>query len=442
MEGQAARGHDVGAFLTARHLPLVGRPFMRRWSRRGVTYHELVNAPIAQHWSRGTRRPLQDLDEPGSERRFAEVLARRRPEIVHFQHLAGVPSSLPAIARTAGARTVMTLEDYQPLCPTLKLYDSHGQICLRHEVGPECARCCRDAPGDAAHLVEQTVRHELVAAKARVPGLRRVSFGRAGHAVGGVPARAARTEPGGPAPAEAYQRRREQNLRRLDGIDVLIAQSPRVAEIYRALGVRNPSLRSMQLTLPHIERLTPRRLDAPPARVTFATLNGAASAAKGARLLLEAARALAGEPYRLLVLGHVDEGVRAELVSLEEVELRGEYTTRELDTLLDEVDVGLVPSVWEEAYGYVGPELLAKGIPVIGNAIGGIPEYVRDGETGWLNRSCSAAELAAHMRAALRAPEEVLRMHRKVLARRERLLKPMADHLAEVEAVYRGLGAS
>jgi glycosyltransferase involved in cell wall biosynthesis len=274
-----------------------------------------------------------------------------------------------------------------------------------------------------------------------VPGLRRISFGRAGYAVGGVPGRAVRSEGGGPAEPEAYQRRREENLRRLDGVDALIAQSRRVAEIYRTLGVRNPSLTPMQLTLPHIERLTPRRLEAPPARVAFAALNGAASAAKGARLLLEVARELAGEPYRLLVLGHVDDGLRAELASFAEVEMRGEYSTTTLDAALDEVDVGLVPSVWEEAYGYVGPELLAKGIPVIGNAIGGIPEYVRDGETGWLNRSCSAPELAVHMRAAIRAPEEVLRLHRSVLARRRELIKPMADHLAEVEAVYREAGA-
>jgi len=195
MEGQAARGHEVAAFISARHYPALRRPRLRRWTRRGVRYHELVNSPIVQHWSRGTRDPLRDLAEPESERRFAEVLARVRPQVVHFQHLAGVPSSLLAMARDAGARTVMTLEDYQPLCPTLKLYDSHGLICLRHEVGRECARCCRDAPGDARHLVEETVRHDLVALKERLPVLRRVSFGRAGHAVGGVPSRATRAAP-------------------------------------------------------------------------------------------------------------------------------------------------------------------------------------------------------------------------------------------------------
>jgi glycosyltransferase involved in cell wall biosynthesis len=442
MAGQAARGHHVAGFIGGRHLPLARRPFIRRRRRGAVTVHELLNTPIPQHWSAGTLRPDRDLREPVSERWFSRVLARETPDIVHFQHLAGLPSSLIGLAAGAGARTVMTLEDYQPLCPTLKLYDSHGLICLRHDVGAECARCCREAPGDAAHLVEQTARHTLVAAKLRVPGLRRVSFGRAGHAVGGLPTRSAATAGGRPAPAAEYQRRREENVRRLDAVDLLIAQSPRLAEIYSALGVDNPSLTPLQLTLPHIERLTPRRLAAPPDPVTFATMNGAASPAKGARVLLEAARALQGERFRLLVLGQVHAPLRAEMAAIEGVELRGEYDAGDLDVLLGEVDVGLVPSVWEEAYGFVGPEFLAKGIPVIGSALGGIPEYVRDGETGWLNRSASASELAAHMRTAVRRPDEVLALHRQVVARRTELIKPMAAHLDEVDALYAQLLSS
>jgi len=54
----------------------------------------------------------------------------------------------------------------------------------------------------------------------------------------------------------------------------------------------------------------------------------------------------------------------------------------ELDHILDEVDVGIMPSVREEAYGYAGMEFLAKGIPVISNAIGGLVDYTREGETG------------------------------------------------------------
>jgi glycosyltransferase involved in cell wall biosynthesis len=440
MEAQAARGHEVGFCGAAPHYPFLRRPRVHRWRRRGVAYHELFNGPIAQHWSAGTLHPEADLAEPWTEQAFAGVLAARRPDIVHFQHIAAVPSSLLGLARRSGARVVVTLEDYLPLCPTLKLLDIDGAICLRDEVGPQCARCCSHAPTGAGHLVEQTTRFELMRLKRAVPAVRHLSFPVLGPRVASrFSARKAPGAPPQPALPEAYQRRREVNVARLGEADALIAQSPRLAEIYRSLGV-TAELRPLRHTLPHVERLRPRRLERPPRPVTFATLNGCQSAAKGAHVVVEAVRRLHelgyGGRFRLLVLGQIDPGVQAELAGLDDVELGGSYGSDGLDALLEPVDVGLVPSIWEEAFGYVGVEFLAKGIPVIGNELGGIVEYVREGSTGWLNRSAGAPELARLMATAIDRPDEVLRLHREIVARRGELIVPMGRHVDEVQRIY------
>ena len=94
-------------------------------------------------------------------------------------------------------------------------------------------------------------------------------------------------------------------------------------------------------------------------------------------------------------------------------------------------------SVWEEAYGYAGIEFLAKGVPVIANAIGGMTDYTREGETGWLNRSCSAAELARIMAGIVERPEQISELNAKLLAGRDAIVKPMARHADEMEVVYR-----
>jgi glycosyltransferase involved in cell wall biosynthesis len=44
----------------------------------------------------------------------------------------------------------------------------------------------------------------------------------------------------------------------------------------------------------------------------------------------------------------------------------------------------LVPSHWQEPFGLVPCEAQAAGAPVVGYAIGALPEIVADGETGWL----------------------------------------------------------
>jgi glycosyltransferase involved in cell wall biosynthesis len=449
MEAQAARGHEVAFFGAARHHPLRRRPAVHRWRRRGVTMYELLNSPLPQHWAAGTLRPEADLSEPWTEQAFERVLEERRPDIVHFQHVAGVPSSLLGIARAAGARVVVTLEDYVLLCPTLKLLDIDGRICLRDDVGEQCARCCSYAPAGAEHLVGATVRYELMRLKRAVPGVRRMTFATAGPLLAAAAGRVVGLQGGPPAepapaprvqaPPSAYQRRREVNVARLDEADLLIAQSPRLAEIHRELGV-TADLRALRHTLPHIERLRPRQLDAPPRPVTFATLNGCQSPAKGAHVVVDAVRRLLdagyGGRFRLLVLGQVERALEGTLERLEGVEQRGVYESADLDALLEPVDVGLVPSIWEEAYGYVGLEFLAKGIPVIGSALGGIVEYVQDGSTGWLNRSAGPAELAQLMATAIDEPGEVVRLHRAIVERRDELILPMARHVDDVERAY------
>jgi glycosyltransferase involved in cell wall biosynthesis len=138
-----------------------------------------------------------------------------------------------------------------------------------------------------------------------------------------------------------------------------------------------------------------------------------------------------------MVFGPVHPSAAPRLASFPEAELLGEYDRFELDRLLADVDVGIMPSVWEEAYGFAGLELLAKGIPVVANRIGGIVDYVREGETGWLNDSCSAEGMAAILTRLLEDPGQVAEMSRRVLAARAGLVKPLAAHALEMEGIYR-----
>jgi glycosyltransferase involved in cell wall biosynthesis len=52
--------------------------------------------------------------------------------------------------------------------------------------------------------------------------------------------------------------------------------------------------------------------------------------------------------------------------------------------LIARSDVLVMPSVWQEVFGISIIEAYAYGKPVIASCIGGIPELVREGETGLL----------------------------------------------------------
>src|SRR5207244_892894 len=102
--------------------------------------------------------------EPHLERLFAEALGAFAPDVVHIQELASLPASLIDVTRRHGVPTLMTLQNYFPLCPTVYLYDADGEVCRREWPGETCVRCC--AGGDVlvamSHRVEEMYRERGV----------------------------------------------------------------------------------------------------------------------------------------------------------------------------------------------------------------------------------------------------------------------------------------
>jgi glycosyltransferase involved in cell wall biosynthesis len=451
MDAQAAAGHDVAYFFGGRRYPLVHRPRIRRWRRRGVQMLEVLSSPIPVGIDRGTRFPERDLEEPEVERFFDVALDEHRPDVLHIQELLGLPSAVVDLAHRRGVPVVMTLQDYFPLCPTLKLYDSHGRVCMRRDPAAECVRCCRHAPLGTRHIRDMTIAFELQRAGRVLPwardSARRTLTTVLPRMPSGLPVdeRAEQVEEP-PATEAAYRRRREVNLERLARIDALVGASTRATEIYATLGVPRARLRTLHLTAGHVAALEPRVIDSPPRPVRFATLAGAASEEKGCLLLLDAARRLEaiapGAAYTIDVHGVVNERVRSALERVPAVRIRRRYGAAELDSILEEADVGLIPSLWEEVLANAGLEFIAKGVPVVANALGGMPDYTIPGATGWLNRSCGAEELAGIMAAIVADPGQVVELNASIRARRDEFVTPLSRHTEQLEAIYEDLIAA
>ena len=435
MAEQVRRGHDVTYLFSGRQYPLARGPRLRSWQLPGVRMLEIVNSPLYDHG----RQPELEIAAPRVDQLFRHVLREIGPDIVHIQELAGLPFSLLDVADEAGVPTVVTLQDYFPVCSAFKLLDADGRICNRAEIGEDCRRTVFADDRPAGLLIDATLRHHVMLSRLPVGAARREALlNWAAPAISAVEARRRRGRDATPGTG-AFQRRRELNVERLNRVDRLIAMSERVAELYAERGVDHARVQTMQLTLEHIENLRPRRITGEPPLV-FATLAAFESVSKGARLLIDAVRALESHAtagrFQVLVFGGIDDDFAAEARNVPGFVIGRRYSRQELDAILDTADVGLMPSIWEEAYGYAGVEFLAKGIPVIANALGGMPEYTRPGVTGWLNQSCSAGELADIMRGLIESPGKVAEMNASVLSQRDSIVKPMHQHGQEMDAMY------
>ena len=67
-----------------------------------------------------------------------------------------------------------------------------------------------------------------------------------------------------------------------------------------------------------------------------------------------------------------------------EIEFVGWANRQQINKLLEASDLLVMPSLWPEPFGLVGPEAGMYGVPVAAFAVGGIPDWLVNGVNGYL----------------------------------------------------------
>jgi glycosyltransferase involved in cell wall biosynthesis len=123
---------------------------------------------------------------------------------------------------------------------------------------------------------------------------------------------------------------------------------------------------------------------------------------------------------RLIVLGHEDNksyaaGLREQVERLaldERVQFIGAMLQAELATRMRRASVFVLPSV-SEGLGRVVFEAMASGTPIVGSRVGGIPDMIEDGATGFLVPPGDELSLAEKISWLLKNPLEAEAMGKR-----------------------------
>jgi glycosyltransferase involved in cell wall biosynthesis len=102
------------------------------------------------------------------------------------------------------------------------------------------------------------------------------------------------------------------------------------------------------------------------------------------------------------------EALHASLASKSRIKLLG-YRT-DVPLLLAGADIVAVPSVWQDAFPTSVLESLARGMPVVATAVGGIPEMIQNGVTGLLVPPADEAALARALGELLADPARAAKL--------------------------------
>jgi glycosyltransferase involved in cell wall biosynthesis len=143
---------------------------------------------------------------------------------------------------------------------------------------------------------------------------------------------------------------------------------------------------------------------------------GRLAPAKGVDVLLTACQAIPGTDWTLRVAGTGLPAYENELkarFSGGQVEFLGEVDAR---ALLQTIDVLVAPSRSNEALPMVVAEAYSAGVPVIAARIGGLPEIVDEGRTGFVFNAGDERELSRLLGRLVAAPALVRSMRADCLA--------------------------
>lgn len=189
-------------------------------------------------------------------------------------------------------------------------------------------------------------------------------------------------------------------------IDAVVPPSEAMAATLRAHGW------TVAETIPHpVTTPTTPLGPAEPGLIGYA---GRLAPGKGVEILLGAVSELS-VPWRLRIVGDGPERARYEALAgalgiSDRVVFHGHVSRDEVQRLLAPAVVQVVPSTWNEPFGLVTIEAMARGTIVVASRVGGMAGLVVDGDTGFLVPPGDSAMLAGRLAMVLQEPTHLSAM--------------------------------
>lgn len=195
-------------------------------------------------------------------------------------------------------------------------------------------------------------------------------------------------------------------------LSAVVGVSQRILDIHTELGLfANIQTRKV---IRHASALEPVTPSAPSAsNVLRLGFIGRLTEEKGIYNLVKAVGLLPPSSVRLVIAGNVTEEMKQELRDLAPsatLEFLGFVSP---EKFYEQIDVVVIPPIWEEPGPIVVADARAAGKPFLGTKFGGIPEAVERGAIGWLTEP-DPKSLAASISQLLSKPDELAAMVKKL----------------------------
>ena len=318
-------------------------------------------------------------------------------DIIHIQHLMGLPLTVIDQIRSAGIPYIITLHDYWYICANAQLLTNYDQaICD----GPDehwrnCAKCALARAGVQPWQIATTPLAPLMRYRA--------------HQLK-------------PVLANAQQ---------------IIAPTYFVRDQYQQLDFGIDNITIVPHGIAYQEALITRaRQEQPPHTDFHVVYIGSIAWQKGVHVLIKAFNKLPHHHFRLSVAGDLSSFPDyVEEVQIDcdhpNVTWLGRIPHESIWSLLASADVVVMPTLWYEASPLTIDEFFAAGVPIIASDLGAMREKIRDGVDGRLFPPNNATSLAKILLELAGNSEELGRLRANILPPHT-----IQEHLTALDQLY------
>ncbi len=313
-----------------------------------VQSFEVCN-PLPVPYDEGITKFQAFTKDAGAES-YEGLLKEFCPDVIHIHTLMGLHKSFLETAKKRNIRCVFTAHDYFPICPAVTLF-SQGQVCTVSKNCSQCGTCSRGALALWKIRALQSPVYRRLKDSLVVRGLRKHHRDR--HLRGGT------TDSGRQLSTTAADYRRLRNyyyslLRYMDCIHYNSTLTKTVYEQHFQFSD------TMVIPISHRDIQDNRgKREFPEDQLRLLYL-GPEGAAKGFFLLQEALDRL----WKLRQNFCLDIYFQPAKPS-PYMRPHKRYASSELESVFAHADLLIIPSIWQETFGYGVLEALSYGVPVL-----------------------------------------------------------------------------
>lgn len=357
MKSQVQQGNQVGMLWPGRMKILNKKSNVKRLqSVQGVENFELIN-PLPVSLDEGIS-DIEEYTKSADIDVYIEFFKQYQPDVIHIHTLMGLHKEMIEAAKKLEIKTFFTTHDYFGICPKVTLF-RNGHACENDRGCSECCNCNVSALSLSKIKIMQSVMYRILKDSLAVRVVRkrhRAQFFEKSLDVDFQNTREPKNEVDGNKVSE-YKKLRGFYLQILEMIDCIHFNSHLSEEVYTRY-VRFADTETISIT--HSAIKNQKKLKSFQGKLKIAYL-AQPKQEKGFYWLNRCLEQMWKEGKHNFEL-HMFSPVN---FKTEYIKSHSPYNYAELQEIMNQIDIVVVPSLWYETFGFTVLEALSYGVPVI-----------------------------------------------------------------------------